>query len=307
MEASVLAGYSGGGPMEEPCPIIEESPPPPPMWSESEDEDLLVIQYTSTLAVPEHDVESTMKAIVDHAQRSNVTNNITGVLVLNEESKQVFQILEGPVDQVNWVFEKIKADPRHKNITLRKQSGDTRQFAGFPMYWVGTHAPDSSTNYPEVDVICRVHYQSTMTTEDPKAAMREVEDLVAFSKVENARRGISGILFYRPETRHVQQTLEGSHAQVMDLFSKIREDPRHTMQSHEFSDVVGREFSDWMCMFVVRPREGRHRAPMKESDLNTLKEKCSAEMRRQQPMHAQPGAELSIEGLSNLGLQEGGM
>lgn len=302
MEPSRDAGHSRGEPAPMLFPIMEE--PPPLIWSESEDEDLMVLQYTSTLAVPPEDVNPTMKAIVDHAQRSNATTDITGVLMLNEESKQVFQILEGPVGTVNRVFEKIKADPRHKNITVRKQSGDVRQFAGFPMYWVGTHAPESRSNYPEVDVIRRVHYQSVMVNEDPKAAMKEVEEIVELSKVENARRKISGILFYRPETRSVQQTLEGPCDEVMGLFNKIRQDPRHTMQSSDISDVVGREFSDWMCMFVVRPREGRsRRAPMKATQVSDLKEKCSAEMRRQQPMHVEPGAELTIDGLSNVGLR----
>lgn len=99
---------------------------------------------------------------------------------------QVFQILEGPPHQVEETFEKIKADPRHQNIVIRKHSSESRRFEDFPMYWSGAEAEKDESGdreQPEVEVLHRVQYQSTMVTADVDAALKEVEDIVAAAKV----------------------------------------------------------------------------------------------------------------------------
>lgn len=53
-----------------------------------DDEDLLVIQYTSRLVMAPEAVNSAMKAIIDHAQKQNIAKGITGLVVLNESTNQ---------------------------------------------------------------------------------------------------------------------------------------------------------------------------------------------------------------------------
>merc|ERR1711988_1893501 len=66
-----------------------------------EGEDLMVIQYTSQLSMSPEAAHGAMRHIVDHAQRANIAKDITGVVLLNEGTQQIFQILEGPVEEVS--------------------------------------------------------------------------------------------------------------------------------------------------------------------------------------------------------------
>jgi hypothetical protein len=70
------------------------------------------ISYVSTMARPFTDVE--FSDIADSSKRWNVDNNITGILLTLGD--HFFQVLEGPVDPVGSIFERIKIDPRHHNV-----------------------------------------------------------------------------------------------------------------------------------------------------------------------------------------------
>lgn len=90
--------------------------------------------------------------------------------------------------------------------------------------------------------------------------------------MNNSQRQITGILFYIPHTRSVQQVLEGPIDEVTELYQKISQDPRHTVDYHESSDVVGRDFVDWN-MLLVTPSRRRCDRPLQETELSGLQQK----------------------------------
>lgn len=75
------------------------------------------IIYTSTPNTPV-DLD-TVNAITNEAIKWNQAHDITGMLLGLED--QYFQFLEGDEDEVKKLFNMIKGDPRHKDVSLRIQ------------------------------------------------------------------------------------------------------------------------------------------------------------------------------------------
>lgn len=59
-----------------------------------------------------------------------------------------------------------------------------------------------------------------------KMPLDQIEALVAHSQAANARRDISGALMFVGQ--HFMQLLEGELSDIVLLFERIRQDPRHT-------------------------------------------------------------------------------
>ena len=73
---------------------------------------------------------------------------------------------------------------------------------------------------------------------------RELELLVAVSRVHNATVGITGMLLYLDG--NFIQVLEGSHTEVVRLYDRIRSDPRHLgIMTLVQGNVSKRAFPDW--------------------------------------------------------------
>lgn len=73
---------------------------------------LIQLVYVSRLAGD----ESVLQSIHSHAVRNNTANIITGKLLYC--SGRFLQVLEGEPAQVHRTFDLIKADPRHRDVTL---------------------------------------------------------------------------------------------------------------------------------------------------------------------------------------------
>jgi Sensors of blue-light using FAD len=57
--------------------------------------------------------------IVSKARIHNTTHDIHGFLMFDQ--RRFHQIIEGPISEVDALFERIKADQRHKNVLLLKR------------------------------------------------------------------------------------------------------------------------------------------------------------------------------------------
>lgn len=55
-----------------------------------------------------------LKLLYKKAQKNNLKNNITGVLIYHNGN--FLQVLEGHIETVDYTYEKIRLDGRHKNI-----------------------------------------------------------------------------------------------------------------------------------------------------------------------------------------------
>ena len=76
--------------------------------------------------------EDTVNQILKISRKNNPSIGVTGLLICGEEL--YLQILEGPMDAVDKIFNKIKIDNRHDNVKILKESSiDFRLFASWAM------------------------------------------------------------------------------------------------------------------------------------------------------------------------------
>lgn len=82
-------------------------------------------------------------------------------------------------------------------------------------------------------------YISTVKGEDP-----DLDSVLMASRRNNARDGVTGLLFY--DGKRFLQALEGEEATVGRVFARIQADPRHhALVVLSRRAIIGREFGDW--------------------------------------------------------------
>ncbi|MBV9508357.1 MAG: BLUF domain-containing protein [Acidobacteriia bacterium] len=85
-------------------------------------------------AAPE--VEREVRNILLKARANNAAAGITGALLYN--SGNFAQVLEGPVESIGRIFEKIQRDLRHSEVTVVENGRiSERQFADWSMAFAG--------------------------------------------------------------------------------------------------------------------------------------------------------------------------
>lgn len=80
----------------------------------------LVYQSTATLPIGAKELE----ALLNQARAWNTEHQLTGVLLYSEHN--IMQVLEGPKDEVFYIFSRIERDIRHRNVT-RLADGEIQQ------------------------------------------------------------------------------------------------------------------------------------------------------------------------------------
>ncbi|MFT5841119.1 MAG: hypothetical protein ACI9UT_003633 [Flavobacteriales bacterium] len=88
--------------------------------------------YVSSNTIPEAIFDREVQAILNVANKKNPKSNITGALLFNHG--YFAQVLEGPVDAVEKLFERIQEDTRHDDCSvLCCESTTTRKFMKWSM------------------------------------------------------------------------------------------------------------------------------------------------------------------------------
>ena len=123
---------------------------------------------------------------------------------------------------------------------------------------------------PEFQVITK--YMYTLTYESIEAyelSSDEMELLLEKSQKNNREIGISGCLIYY-RGRFVQ-ILEGERNQVLELYDKIKVDPRHT-EVHMFSDdtIAERTFPNWGMAFYPLDKSDFSKSELEQFRRNLL-------------------------------------
>lgn len=77
---------------------------------------------------------------------------------------------------------------------------------------------------------------------------QDLQSLLTQSRRDNARRGITGILFY--SHGNIAQLFEGEDGTAGELFERIARDGRHThVVKHIDKPITARSFTDWSMAF----------------------------------------------------------
>ena len=87
---------------------------------------------------------------------------------------------------------------------------------------------------------CITYFSSALSATTEQIVL----DIVTFSRENNARLGITGVLLYI--NGHIVQVLEGQQSLVEGLYQRIQADPRHTDVRTVISQPIGqRLFERW--------------------------------------------------------------
>lgn len=113
--------------------------------------------------------EAEVGRIVESAQRHNRARGITGVLVFGDGV--FFQLIEGPVVQVQNLIASLHDDPRHRDIVVLERSEERRE----RLY------PDWEMERVKADDIRAVLHDALGSTEDESnaAALRRILEHLA--------------------------------------------------------------------------------------------------------------------------------
>lgn len=94
--------------------------------------DLLVLGYTSRAA--RGTGQDQLVTILRQSRKNNPALNVTGILLHYDD--QYFQILEGPRENVEMLFNRIGEDPRHHDVRLLfSDYAEERRFGKWAMAW----------------------------------------------------------------------------------------------------------------------------------------------------------------------------
>jgi hypothetical protein len=119
------------------------------------------------------EVRTEIDAILASARRNNQRNAVTGALLFSDGC--FAQVLEGPREAVEAIFETIQCDPRHREVTiLHLHEVDQRSFGEWSMAFAGL---DGISVDPKIDADGMRAHDDILTTaagQNLLAALRSV-------------------------------------------------------------------------------------------------------------------------------------
>lgn len=127
----------------------------------------------SSAAVPNFDIDELPK-LLEGARTNNSALNITGMLLYHEGS--FIQVLTGPKENVEPLFDKIGRDPRHTDTRiLFRGDVDERSFDDWSMGFYRT-SKNTNNELPGFNDVLK----SGFTLDDEESKTRAIEVLEAF-------------------------------------------------------------------------------------------------------------------------------
>lgn len=127
---------------------------------------MLSLIYVSTSIELLNDEE--LLDILKVSRVNNTSGEITGMLLY--KGGNFMQVLEGPDDAVNGIFEKIKNDPRHKDVSvISREQIQSRQFPAWEMAFQNLDNP-TLKNVPGYSQFLHDEFTADVYRENPLRA-----------------------------------------------------------------------------------------------------------------------------------------
>lgn len=127
---------------------------------------MLSLIYVSTSVKMMNDSE--LLDILKKSRTNNEAGNVTGMLLY--KGGNFMQVLEGPDDAVEAVFEKIKKDPRHKDVSvISREQIQMRQFPSWEMAFQNLDNP-AIKNEPGYSQFLHDEFTAQVYRENPLRA-----------------------------------------------------------------------------------------------------------------------------------------
>ncbi|MEM7635657.1 MAG: BLUF domain-containing protein [Pseudomonadota bacterium] len=105
----------------------------------------LIYRSRSLLSEQSGNVDVGLSEILRVARSNNRKHDITGALMMYEHKDWFAQVLEGNETEINTLFERIRKDPRHKNVeVIEAGNAPARLFGKWAMALIAEHGePDA--------------------------------------------------------------------------------------------------------------------------------------------------------------------
>jgi len=127
---------------------------------------MLSLVYVSTSVKPLNDEE--LLDILKISRENNSSKDVTGLLLY--KGGNFMQVLEGPDEAVEALYEKIKADPRHKDVNvLSREQISARQFPTWEMAFQNLDNPEIK-NEPGYSQFLQDEFSADVYRENPLQA-----------------------------------------------------------------------------------------------------------------------------------------
>jgi len=127
---------------------------------------MLSLIYVSTSVKLLNDEE--LLDILKVSRENNTLKDITGLLLY--KGGNFMQVLEGPDELVNNLYEKIKADPRHKDVSIiSREQISARQFSSWEMAFQNLDNP-AVKNEPGYSQFLQDEFTANVYRENPLRA-----------------------------------------------------------------------------------------------------------------------------------------
>jgi len=141
-------------------------------------DDLKILVYISASSGEE--TEEELEAILRRSRDTNRNRGITGMLLYFEG--HIMQILEGPVEAVDKLYQRISQDSRHQNVTLMYEGKLEERL--FPEFSMG-YKPLRSVEFTSIGSFDCTPYLHPMIREESMDKLKpEIRELIqSFRKV----------------------------------------------------------------------------------------------------------------------------
>lgn len=96
---------------------------------------LYQIIYHSLASGPDGISPEALADLLRQARSYNQTHRLTGLLLYTNQTTEFVQVLEGPRDEVQKIYEKIARDPRHKHAFVLHEG--LSEYSMFPDWRMG--------------------------------------------------------------------------------------------------------------------------------------------------------------------------
>lgn len=97
---------------------------------------LRTLLYVSKSLIPQDEAQRQIEKIIETARVRNAALGVTGVLIFTEA--RFAQVLEGPGEAIDAIMDRLRADPRHEQLTaVRDEPLERRRFPSWSMGYSG--------------------------------------------------------------------------------------------------------------------------------------------------------------------------
>jgi hypothetical protein len=135
-------------------------------YNDEKEKNMLSLIYVSTSVEIMNNDE--LLDILKKSHENNKAGNVTGMLLY--KGGNFMQVLEGPDDVVNAIFEKVKKDPRHKDVmVISREQIQTRQFPSWEMAFQNLDNP-AIKNEPGYSQFLQDDFTARVYRENPLRA-----------------------------------------------------------------------------------------------------------------------------------------